>query len=110
MDTKKARVCAPLLPPPGGEVLIEALDDIDTLRAKLAEAKSERASYGDIMTSKLGTAEARLDWLGRENGQTHIHQVGPPGNTAWMIDDFVNEIFVADDFYDAIDDARKGGE
>ena len=33
-------------------------DELTTLRAKLAEAKSERANYGDIMTSKLGTAEA----------------------------------------------------
>jgi hypothetical protein len=35
MDTKKMRVCAPLLPAPGNTVVIECLDEIDKLRHAL---------------------------------------------------------------------------
>ena len=35
MDTKKMRGCAPLLPAPGGEVVVECLDEIERLRHAL---------------------------------------------------------------------------
>ena len=34
MDTKKMRACAPLLPPPGDQVVIECLDEIERLRGE----------------------------------------------------------------------------
>lgn len=33
------------------------------LKDELADAKAERAKYGDIMTAKLGEAEARIQHL-----------------------------------------------
>ena len=38
MDTKKMRTCAPLLPPPGDEVVIQCLDKIELLERLLAKA------------------------------------------------------------------------
>jgi len=35
MDTKKMRVCAPLLPAPGDKVVIECLDEIERLKHAL---------------------------------------------------------------------------
>ena len=41
MDTKKMRACAPLLPPPGDEVVCECLDEIERLEAEVARMKSK---------------------------------------------------------------------
>lgn len=33
MDINKMRACSPLLPPPGGDVVCECLDEIERLRS-----------------------------------------------------------------------------
>ena len=37
MDTEKMRACAPLLPEPGGAVVLECLDEIDALKQHVKE-------------------------------------------------------------------------
>lgn len=44
MDTKKMRACAPLLPPPGAEVVVQCLDEIDRLRAGLEDVANPIAA------------------------------------------------------------------
>ena len=39
---EKMRACLDLLPPPGGEVVAECLDEIESLRKKLLEAQEDR--------------------------------------------------------------------
>jgi hypothetical protein len=39
MDTKKMRACAPLLPPPGDEVVVQCLNEIERLRAVVDAAQ-----------------------------------------------------------------------
>jgi hypothetical protein len=48
MDTKKMRVCAPLLEAPGDTVVIECLDEIDKLRAALRAIVEQCGRYGGI--------------------------------------------------------------
>ena len=58
-------------PKPPGEAALEILLARQTIRAEAAEAEAaecrqERAHYGDIMTSKLSTAEAEIAMLRAE--------------------------------------------
>jgi hypothetical protein len=41
MNTKKMRAYAPLLPPPGGDVVCECLDEIERLRFALRDIHDE---------------------------------------------------------------------
>ena len=50
MDTKKMRACAPLLPPPGNEVVCECLDEIERLRAEAREADALREKLAGILS------------------------------------------------------------
>ena len=46
MDTKRMRSCASRLPPPGDEVVVQCLDEIERLSAQLAEAIEDIESWG----------------------------------------------------------------
>jgi hypothetical protein len=48
LDTQKMRACAPLLPPPGDEVVVQCLDEIERLRAELAAEKDEVFRVRDV--------------------------------------------------------------
>jgi hypothetical protein len=66
MDTKKMRVCAPLLPAPGNTVVIECLDEIDKLRHALElirDGQKDGAKNTNIVDyiNTVLTPNARLD-------------------------------------------------
>lgn len=49
---EKMRRCIDLLPPPGGEVVAECLDEIESLRKQLAEA-NRKIEYEQLCASEL---------------------------------------------------------
>jgi len=54
VDIKKMRVCAPLLPPPGDEVVCECLNEIERLREALTEiASGDRTAHECVNWAKL---------------------------------------------------------
>uniref|UniRef100_A0A6M3LVD6 Uncharacterized protein n=1 Tax=viral metagenome TaxID=1070528 RepID=A0A6M3LVD6_9ZZZZ len=54
MDTKKMRACAPLLPPPGDEVVVDCLNEIDRLRGALVEiASGDRTAHECVNWARL---------------------------------------------------------
>jgi len=54
VDKKKMRVCAPLLPPPGDEVVCECLNEIERLREALTEiASGDRTAHECVNWAKL---------------------------------------------------------
>ena len=68
MDTKKMRVCAPLLPAPGDKIVIECLDEIERLKHALElirdgqkEAKNTNiVDYIDAVLAPNTTHQARV--------------------------------------------------
>ena len=63
IDAKKMRACAPLLPEPGNEVVLELLDEIERLRAVLEAAK--RVLYADSLPFPESRAQfdGAMVWL-----------------------------------------------
>jgi len=57
LDTKKMRACAPLLPPPGDEVVCECLDEIERLEA---EVEAKRALCVEAAPSVFEALEKML--------------------------------------------------
>ncbi len=58
MDTKKMRACAPLLPPPGDEVVVECLTEIEHLREALSEiASGDRTAHECVNWARLALGE-----------------------------------------------------
>lgn len=54
LDTKKMRCCAPLLPPPGEEVVCQCIDEIERLREALLEiASGDRTTHECVQWAKL---------------------------------------------------------
>ena len=65
MDTKRMRACAPLLPPPGDEVVVQCLDEIERLRAD-AELLAWVVEHPETCAECLQDAAAG-DGTAREN-------------------------------------------
>lgn len=62
MDIKKMRACAPLLPPPGEEVVLECLDELETLHARIAELERETAGNHVLIAEQNKLAKERQEW------------------------------------------------
>ena len=56
LDTKRMRACSPLLPAPGGEVVRECLDEIESLQSELSESRAEceRLRRGEFICTRCG--------------------------------------------------------
>lgn len=59
MDTKKMRAFAPLLPPPGNEVVCDCLDEIERLRAEARGADALREKLAGIEQLRLAEEGAK---------------------------------------------------
>ena len=61
MDLKKMRACSPLLPPPGGDVVCECLDEIERLSLMLQMAYCQKV--GTDTPHGLDCCDDYRDWL-----------------------------------------------
>lgn len=53
MNTKKMRACSPLLPPPGDRVVVECIDEIESLLALARDAYDAWDADDDPKVGKL---------------------------------------------------------